>query len=139
GDASVRPASLNYYDLRKARPGEAVLTYAADEEERRLSVFSVQSNSSYGDVGGAAVRAAHPEVMVRDSAGVTLLSRPDSPGNSGSPLIASDGRILGLVSQRLPSRLSDSSEQSWTATVAIDADEIRRFLLAARNNLLPPR
>lgn len=137
-ERSVRAHALNYYDLRQARPGEAVLAYAPDEEERRLSVFSVQSNSSYGDAGGAAVRARHPEVMVRDSAGVTLLSRPDSPGTSGSPLIASDGRILGLVSQRL-SRSNGASETQWTATVAIDAEEIRRFLSAARRSFLSPR
>ncbi len=130
--------TLNYYDLRQARPGEAVLTYAPDEEVRRLSVFSVENNGSYGDFGGAAVRASHPEVLVRDSAGVTVLSRPDAPGTSGSPLIAADGKILGLVSQRLPSSMR-GREEPWTSTVAIDAEEIRRFLLAARRSFLPPR
>lgn len=134
-DRNQRPRAINYYDLRDARAGEAAIAIQPEDEERNIGVFTVNGNSTYGSIGGAAIRAQNSQIVVADETTITLLNQPDLDGTSGSPVVASDGKILGIVSQRITIPRSDSVAR----TVAISADQIRRFLRTANIEASIPR
>lgn len=75
-----------------------------------------------------------PAVSMTDETNIVVFTTPDAPGTSGSPVISEDGKILGLVSQRLPKieanrvLLDRERKPVWLQTAAVSSREIRTFL-----------
>ena len=129
------PARLmKYADLRASNKHEWTVAFRPEENKRSLSMFQIRSVTTYGALGGSAARREFAGLQVGDEAKVVVLSPADLPGTSGSPLVANDGKIVGIVSQRLPldSRLkfhrpANKNKISWTNTVAVSPPEIKVF------------
>jgi hypothetical protein len=137
-DRNQIPHSINYYDLRQAQTGEEAMAFRPDDEERLVGLFKVRCNDTYGAVTDATLRARHPQIKVSKNTNITLLDRPDQDGTSGSPLIGKDGKILGLVSQRIANARCNNvaeNQSSCAGTVAISASQIRLFLKKADREL----
>lgn len=122
------------HDLREAKPGEIALAVLAEDAGRSLGLFAVSDNRSYGSIGGADIRKRFPGVTMTDSTNIVVFTTADAPGTSGSPVIAADGKILGLESQRLPEMkahklLRDSDDNpKWQRSAAVSSTEIIGFL-----------
>lgn len=120
--------------FQAAQPGQKALAVRTDETTRSLAVFSVSENSSFGTVGGEAIRTVDHTVKLGDATRVVVLSTADQPGTSGSPLISESGKIVGIVSQRLPRLdrtahgLKWNSQSPWISSAAVSTEEIRDFL-----------
>lgn len=129
-----RAAGINYQDLAEAKCGEKALAVLTEDTTRSLGFFEVSSSSSYGAAGGAAIRKQYPVVTMADNTNIVVFTTPDAPGTSGSPVVSAQGKILGLVSQRLPKiesnkvLLDRESEPLWQQTAAVSSREIRSFL-----------
>lgn len=133
---SAKPlsAGMNYQDLAEAQSGRKALAVLTEDTTRSLGVFQVFTSSSYGAAGGAAIRKHYPTVTMADNTNIVVFTTPDAPGTSGSPVISEDGKILGLVSQRLPKIesnkvwLDQEHKPLWQQTAAVSSREIRSFL-----------
>ncbi|MFA7338367.1 MAG: serine protease [Candidatus Obscuribacterales bacterium] len=129
-----RADGINYQDLGEAKPGKKALAVLTDDTTRSLGFFEVSASSSYGAVGGEAIRKQYPVVTMADDTNIVVFTTPDAPGTSGSPVVSEEGKILGLVSQRLPKIesnkvwLDNESKPLWQQTAAVSSREIRAFL-----------
>lgn len=133
---SEKPRSdgINYQDLGEAKSGKKALAVLTEDTTRSLGFFEVSASSSYGAAGGAAIRKQYPAVTMADKTNIVVFTTPDAPGTSGSPVVSEEGKILGLVSQRLPKIesnkvwLDNESKPLWQQTAAVSSREIRAFL-----------
>lgn len=142
-------AGIETSDLGHADAGSKALAVLTEDTSRCPGIFQVVGESSYGKLGGAAIRKHFPIVSMIDRTGIVVLDTADSPGTSGSPVIGADGKILGLVSQRLPRisggavALDGDRQPQWVKTAAVSSGEIFAFLSdidgkkAARRSLEP--
>lgn len=132
--AKPKGDGMNYQDFAEAKSGKRALAVLTEDSTRSLGVFQVSSRSSYGAAGGAAIRKQCPAVSMTDETNIVVFTTPDAPGTSGSPVISEDGKILGLVSQRLPKieanrvLLDRERKPVWLQTAAVSSREIRTFL-----------
>ncbi len=121
-------------DFSPARAGERALAVLTEDSSRALAVFQVSAVSKYGALGGGAIRRQFPLVTMTDDTSLVVLSTPDLPGTSGSPVISESGKVLGLVSQRLPDtggnkvHFDKSHRPIWQTAAAVSSNEIESFL-----------
>ena len=121
-------------DLSGAKAGERALAVLTEDSSRALAVFQVGSVSRYGALGGSAIRRQFPLVTMTDDTSLVVLTTPDLPGTSGSPVISEAGKVIGLVSQRLPDTAGNKvhfdklHRPLWRTAAAVSSSEIENFL-----------
>ena len=132
--AGPAPSTLALPDQGRARIGELVVAIG--------NPLGLERSVSLG-----VVSALHRDLPTRDGVleGLIQTDASVNPGNSGGPLLDTDGAVVGITTAMLPwargiAFAIPSRTASWVAAVLIRHGEVRRprIGIVARSEDLPP-